>query len=94
MSVRRALVSFYVGEHNQVVPRKILKGRTPDEVYFDRAADLPDRLSALRSQAQRHRIAHNQARRCDQCDPSASSNVARLQSHRKTDASSAQGACK
>ena len=30
----RRLVAFYVGEHNEKIPRALLGGRTPDEVYF------------------------------------------------------------
>ena len=79
----RDLVAFYVEQHNTVVPRSKLSGRTPDETYFDREADLPDRLSVLRRQAQRQRIAYNRGRRCDRCAPTASPNAVRLQSHRK-----------
>ncbi|MFC1612162.1 hypothetical protein ACFL6C_14455, partial [Myxococcota bacterium] len=77
----RSLVAFYVAQHNEVVPRAVLKGR-PDEVYFGRETGLPERLSALRRQAQRDRIAKNRARRCERCAPAAS-NVVELQRLRK-----------
>lgn len=83
------LVAFYVEQHNAIVPRSKLSGRTPDEVYFSRETDMPERLFALRRQAQQQRIAHNRARRCDRCAPTDSANAARLQRHRKLDASSA-----
>lgn len=80
----RNLVAFYVEQHNAVVPRSLLKGRTPDEVYFDREADLPKRLSVLRRQAQRERIAKNRARRCERCEPAAAI-ATTLQHHRTFD---------
>ncbi|MFC1611163.1 DDE-type integrase/transposase/recombinase [Myxococcota bacterium] len=85
----RSLVAFYVAQHNEVVPRAVLKGRTPDEVYFDRETDLPERLSALRREAQRKRVAYNQARRCDRCAPTVARNPVESQRHRKFDRSTA-----
>ena len=85
----RALVAFYVSQHNEVVPRAVLKGNTPDEIYFDRQTDLPERLAASRRKAQQNRIAQNRARRCDRCAPIVVPNMARSQHHRNFDTSNA-----
>ena len=49
----RRLVAFYVGEHNEKIPRALLRGRTPDELYFGREENLRKRLSEQRKKAQR-----------------------------------------
>ena len=85
----RRLVAFYVSQHNEVVPRAVLQGRTPDEVYFDRDTDLPDRLAVSRREAQQNRIAQNRGRRCDRCAPVGAPNVVGLQGHRNIDRSTA-----
>ncbi len=85
----RRLVAFYVSQHNEVVPRAVLQGRTPDEVYFDRDTDLPDRLAVSRREAQQNRIAQNRGRRCDRCAPVGAPNVVGLQGHRNFDRSTA-----
>ena len=85
----RNLVAYHVSQHNSVVPRAVLKDRTPDEVYFGRETDLPERLSALRRKAQRDRVAKNRARRCGRCAPEASPNPTRLQPHRTFDVDTA-----
>ena len=41
----RRLVAFYVGEHNEKIPRAVLGARTPDEVYFGREENVRERLS-------------------------------------------------
>jgi len=40
------LVTFYVREYNEVMPHGALDWRTPDEVYFGRAEDVPSKLDA------------------------------------------------
>ena len=63
----RRLVEFYVGEHNTVIPRAVLRGRTPDEVYLGTAEDLPEKLASLHRQARAARIASNRAKACGLC---------------------------
>ena len=47
----RRLVAFYVTEHNEVLPHSALNGRTPDELYFGRAENIPEELAAARKVA-------------------------------------------
>jgi len=63
----RRLVEFYVREHNMVIPRAVLRGRTPDEVYSGQAEDLPDKLVSLRQQARVARVTDNRAKACGLC---------------------------
>ena len=62
------LVQFYVDQHNTVVPRLILGGRTPDEMYSGAAADLPLQLAKQREEARRARVAANRALSCQRCE--------------------------
>jgi len=64
------LVAFYIRGHNEKIPRAALGVRTPDEVYFGREEDLPERLSEQRKTAQRVRNAANRAASCYRCEPS------------------------
>ncbi len=48
----RRLVAFYIGEHNEKIPRAVLGARTRDEVYFGREEDLRECLSEQRKTAQ------------------------------------------
>lgn len=86
VAVRR-LVAFYVGEHNEKIPRAVLGGRTPHEVYFGREENLLERLSEYRKRAQRVRSAANRAASCHRCEPPragpAVRNVARTRARRK-----------
>ncbi len=66
----RRLVAFYVGEHNEKIPRAVLGARTPDEVYFGREENVLERLSEQRKTAQRVRSAANRAASCHRCDSS------------------------
>ncbi|MCB9629764.1 MAG: hypothetical protein H6725_20530 [Sandaracinaceae bacterium] len=51
------------------MPRAALGGRTPDEVFSGRAADLPERLAVAHRRACADRIQFNQARAsCGGCD--------------------------
>ena len=73
----RRLVAFYVGEHNEKIPRAVLGGRTPDEVYFGREENLPERLSEQRKRAQRVRSAANRAASRSRCEGSRAGPVLR-----------------
>ena len=63
----RRLVTFYVTEHNQVLPHSALNGRTPDEVYFGTGAAVPGRLAAAKQDACRRRLVANRAAQCSVC---------------------------
>ena len=39
------LVAYYVEQHNTVMPHRAFGGQTPDEVYFDAAANLASDLA-------------------------------------------------
>ena len=84
----RRLVAFYVDEHNEKIPRAVLEARTPDEVYFGREENLPERLSEQRKRAQRVRSAANRAASCHRCESSragpAVRNIARTRARRTT----------
>jgi len=59
------LVEFYVTQHNSVLPHAALGGRTPDEVYFGTATEVPDQLKEARAKAREARIEANRARSRD-----------------------------
>jgi hypothetical protein len=42
-------------------------GQTPDEMYFDTAAQLPTELAAARDLARAARLAANRGLSCDRC---------------------------
>jgi hypothetical protein len=63
----RRLVEFYVTEYNTVLPYSAHAGRTPDEVYFERAVELPDQLAAATAKAREARLAANRRRECHDC---------------------------
>lgn len=65
-SVRR-LVTFYVHEHNSVMPHAAFKGETPDELYYGTRDGIVDELVRLREQARARRIAENRAAACGIC---------------------------
>jgi len=69
VAVRR-LVSFYVREHNEKIPRAVFGARTPDEVYFGLEENALERLSQQRKIAQRFRREANRAASCHRCDSS------------------------
>ena len=83
----RPLVALYVSEHNEKIPRALLGGRTPDEVYFGREENLLERLSEQRRKAQAARSAANRAASCHRCESPragpAVRNVARIRARRK-----------
>ena len=71
----RRLVSFYVAEHNQVLPHSALNGRTPDEVYLGQAEDIPAKLAAARKVAREERLAANRALSCAACTATGTSDA-------------------
>ena len=66
----RRLVTFYVDQHNRVLPHSAFHGQTPDEMYSGTgdavAADLQSRAAAAR----RTRVEANRSAWCEIC-PSA-----------------------
>lgn len=64
----RRLVSFYVEQHNFVMPHNSLNGRTPFEVYHNLNPDLPRQLRLAQKRALKKRIAYNRSLTCDSCD--------------------------
>ena len=70
------LVAFYVHQYNEVMPHGSLDWRTPDEVYFGRAEDVPRRLSVARRAAREARLTTNRTTTCETCGASTSSATA------------------
>jgi hypothetical protein len=63
------LIDFYIEEHNTQMPHSAFFGQTPDEVYFDQADRIGDRLTATRRQARRARMEANRGESCRVCGP-------------------------
>jgi hypothetical protein len=63
------LIGFYVEEHNTQMPHHAFVGQTPDEIYFDQADRVGDRLMAARRQAHRARMEANRGESCRVCGP-------------------------
>jgi len=55
------LVAAFVNDHNIVIPRVALGGRTPDEVFRGERVDVPDTLRAAAATARVERVAANRA---------------------------------
>jgi hypothetical protein len=63
----KQLVATYFEDHNSLIPRAELGGRTPDEAYAGQELDLAERLRQRHADARRDRVAANQAVRCERC---------------------------
>jgi len=61
------LVSFYVQQHNEVMPHSAFNGLTPDEVYFGRTDGVVPALVEGRVLARVERVTANQAASCPSC---------------------------
>lgn len=61
------LVAKYFEDHNSLIPRAELGGRTPNEAHAGDELDLAGRLHQKHADARRERIAANQAVRCGRC---------------------------
>jgi hypothetical protein len=55
------------------MPHSALNGRTPDEVYFGQAENVPAELAVARSAARRARLEANRALSCEACMASGQS---------------------
>jgi transposase InsO family protein len=72
----RRLISFYVDQHNTVIPHSAFKGETPDEKYFGTGSGIAENLAVSRTIARQKRREVNIARRCSACDNHESTLVA------------------
>ena len=52
----RRLVTFYVDEHNRVLPHSAFRGQTPDEMYFGTGDAVPADLTSRAAAARRTRV--------------------------------------
>ena len=66
-STLERLIVKYFNDHNTLIPRAELGGRTPDEAFFGREEDLRVRLRERHRLARAMRVAKNQQRRCGAC---------------------------
>jgi len=64
-----SLITKYFADHNALIPRVALGGRTPDEAYFGHAVRLAERLRAGHAEARTQRVAINRAVSCRRCAP-------------------------
>jgi transposase InsO family protein len=65
----KQLIDFYVKQHNTQMPHNAFGGQTPDEVYFDQADRVRERLTAAQRQARRGRMEANRGELCRACAP-------------------------
>jgi putative transposase len=63
----RRLVTFYVDEHNRVLPHSAFRGQTPDEMYFGTGDAVPAGLSSSAAAARRARVEANRSAACERC---------------------------
>ena len=63
----RRLVTFYVYEHNHVLPHSALRGQTPDEMYFGTGEAVPRDLTARAVAARQARMKANRSVSCTEC---------------------------
>jgi len=63
----RRLVGWYVRQHNEVLPHAAFDGQTPDEIYFGRGDDVPEKLARKRVEARQSRLERNRQATCSRC---------------------------
>lgn len=66
-STLERLITKYFCDHNTLIPRAELGGRTPDEAFLGRETDLSVQLREQHRAARVMRIAKNRQRRCGAC---------------------------
>ena len=66
------LIEKYFRDHNELIPRAELGGRTPDEAFFGRENDLKEWLPADHAQARIRRATENRTRTCSACSQQGS----------------------
>ena len=59
------LVTFYVDEHNRVLPHSAFRGQTPDEMYFGTGDAVPADLTSREAAARRARGKANRSASCE-----------------------------
>jgi putative transposase len=69
----RRLVTEYIADHNTIIPREQLGGRTPDEAYARLALPI---IASAHLEARRARVEANRAVRCRSCSPRSASEAA------------------
>jgi hypothetical protein len=67
MATIRRLVTFYVHQHNHVLPHSAFRGQTPDEMYFGTGGAVPADLASLAAVARRARVEANRSASCETC---------------------------
>ncbi len=63
----RRLVTFYVDEHNRVLPHSAFRGQTPDEMYFGTGDAVPADLTSRAAASRRARVEANGSADCETC---------------------------
>lgn len=63
----RRLVTFYVGQHNAVMPHSAFRGQTPNEVFLGKGDAVLEELAKARLEARTARLEANRAFRCSDC---------------------------
>ena len=63
----RRLMSFYIVQHNEVIPHAAFDGQTPDEMFFGRGESVPGDLKEGRLAARKRRVEANRLSRCSVC---------------------------
>ena len=61
------LVTFYVDEHNRVLPHSAFRGQTPDEMYFGMGDAVSTDLTSSAAAARRARGEANRSASCETC---------------------------
>ena len=65
----RRLVAFYVDEHNGVVPHRLFRGQTPDEMYSAPERHSTGRPGSPRGRRTPARREANRSASCESCRP-------------------------
>jgi hypothetical protein len=63
------VITFYVEQHNTVVPHAAFAGQAPDEMYFGRGDQVPADLASSRARAREARMTYNRNLSCEACRP-------------------------
>ncbi len=74
----RRLVAFYVAAHNTDIPHSAFRGQTPDEMYYSRGQDIPEKLEAAKVRARAARLMANRATSCSACLPGSDTSAGAL----------------
>src|SRR5467141_367294 len=67
----RRLVTFYVDDHNRVLPHSAFRGQTPDEMYFGTGDAVPADLTSGAAAARRTCVEANRSASCETCPSDA-----------------------